>query len=153
VNIETVKDLGRLFAEVLIEVAEKSTGCALQVKSSDQDAGLFGMTGVMNLNGQKQMLLFITMDVIAIRLLCSKMIGVPQRDVTADDMIDTISELVNMTAGNAKLRLGDTDHKFSLTTPFTITGSNVSVVMKKRVNVISMAIGNDEISMKLMLCC
>jgi CheY-specific phosphatase CheX len=56
-----------------------------------------------------------------------------------------------MGAGSAKLRITDPSYQFALSTPFAITGENMTLCAKKRVNVISRVLGNGELSVKIKL--
>ena len=148
-NISSADELGPVFADVLTEVVSTMSGFSLNVLSSERDAGFDERIGMMNLNGEKSGMLFISAGEADMRILCSFIIGVPKDEVTKDDIDDALCELVNMTAGNAKLRLSGTDYTFNLSPPFIISGKNMSIVTKKRTSVVSRVLGDGEISVKL----
>ena len=141
--------LGSVFSAALIEVISTSTGESLNVLSRECDTGFAHMLGAMSLNGKKSGMLFISSKESDMRLLCSKMIGVLPSEVTADEVKDALGEFVNMTAGNAKLRLSDTDFLFALSPPFIIEGENMSVTVKHNTHVSSVVLGNGDISLEL----
>jgi CheY-specific phosphatase CheX len=146
-----VDELGSVFTSVLVEVVSTISGFSLEVLPLSRDAGFDEMIGSMNLNGQKSGLLFVSAGEADMRTLCSFMIGVSKDEVTKEDIDDTLCELVNMIAGNAKLRLSNTDYKFTLSTPFVIRGKSMSLITKEKVHVISKIFGNEEISIKLIV--
>jgi len=148
-NISSIDELGAIFAESLAEVISKISGFSLGVLSSDHDPDFAGMVGVMNLNSKKRGMIFISSGEYNMRVLCSFMTGVPKNEVTKEDIHDALCELVNMTAGNAKLRISDEDYMFTLSSPFIIDGENMSIITKKRVHVVSNILGDGEIFIKL----
>ena len=135
------------FTDALLEVVLTSAGIPLQVLSSESGMSFAEITGVMNLNGSKQGILFISADVASIETLFCHMTGAQKGEVTQGDIYDTLCELVNMTAGNAKLRLGD--DQFILSSPFALRGENMTIIPKKKVRVLAWMIGNDEITFQL----
>ena len=143
--------LGFVFTDVLLEVISTSAGCSFEVLSQETDYDFETVTGVMNLNGEKGVMLFVTANEPDMRELCSCMTGVSKDDVTAADIEDALCEIVNMAAGGAKLRLSDTDYSFMISQPFIIRGDNITVLTKKRTHIISRTLGNGEISIKLKL--
>jgi CheY-specific phosphatase CheX len=122
------------------------TGIHLQAGSRESNKELGDITGVMYLHGKKDGVLFVTANVDDIRILCSSFIGVSPEEVTEDDLDDLMCEVVNMTAGNAKLRFGDTDYMFSLLQPFVIKGKDVSIVTKSITHVEAGTLTDGEIS-------
>jgi CheY-specific phosphatase CheX len=149
VSVLTIDDLGSVFADALIEVISKSSGFSLCLLSAERDDILDEITGVMGLNGNKHSTIFISANEAAISTLCSFITGCPKEEITEQDIDDMICELVNMTAGNAKLRFCDSDYMFSLTSPFVIRGKSVVINTKKRTKVVSCLLGDGEISVKL----
>ena len=148
-SVFSADQLGSIFAGALAEVISTTSGFSLDVVSSDEDACFNEMIGVMSLNGKNCGMIFICAEEPVMRLLCSFMTGVLEDEVSKDDIDDALCEIVNMTAGNAKLRFNDADQMFTLSPPFVISGKNMSLLTKKRINVISRVLGNGEISVKL----
>jgi len=138
--------LSLVYLEALTEVIAMVTGIHLKVDSRETNNDFGDITGIMHLHGKKCGVLFVTANEDDIRVLCSRFIGVSPGDVTADDMDDIMCEVVNMTAGNAKLRLGDSDYMFSLLQPFVIKGKDVSIVTKSITQVESGTLTDGEIS-------
>ena len=141
--------LGFIFAGALTEVISTTSGFSLEVSSTEDDAGFDEMIGIMSLNGNNPGMLFISAKESAVRVLCSFITGVSQDEVTKDDIDDALCELVNMTAGNAKLRFNNAEQMFTLSPPFVISGKNMSFITKKKIRVISRVLRNGEISVKL----
>ena len=142
----TLAELGLVYLEALKEVISTVTGIHLQVGSRQSNKDFDDITGVMYLNGKKSGMLFVTANKDDVRVLCSHFIGVPLEEVTPDDLEDAMCEFVNMTAGNAKLRLTDTDYMFTLLQPFVITGKDVTIVTKKITQVEAGTLTNGEVS-------
>lgn len=140
--------LGHIYSGALTEVIATTTGTHLRVESMESENELDDITGVMCLNGKKSGILFVSAKEADVRIICSRFIGVKASDVTNEDIDDTICELVNMTAGSAKLRLGDTDYMFSLSQPFSIKGKNVSITTKAITHVVAGTLSNEDISIK-----
>ena len=141
--------LGSVFTDALIEVIAKTSGFSLEVLSAEQNAGFDENTAIMKLCGNNSVMVFISAEEASMRILCSYIEGIPQNEITQEDINDVLSELVNMTAGSAKLLLNDTDYMFTLSSPFLISGKDMSITTKKRVTVISRTIGNEEIKIRL----
>jgi len=145
----TIDKLGFIFTDALTEVISKMTGFSIDVLSSDADSSFSEIIGVMSLNGKNHGMLFISADEKVARVICSFMTGILEDEITRDDIEDTLCELANMTAGSAKLRTNNTEHTYTLSSPFVINGENISIKSKKRINIISRVLGNKEISIKM----
>ena len=141
--------IGSIFADALKEVISTTTGFSFEISSQEYDSGFEEMTGLMSLNGNNHGMVFISADETAMLRICSFMTGLHDNEITVKDVEDALCELVNMTAGSAKIRFNTTDDEYSLSPPFVLRGNNMSIITKKRVNVISMTLGNGEISIKL----
>ena len=144
-------DLGIIFADSLAEVVYTVAGIELSVMPPNHDDSFlsYEMIGIMHLNGKNCGMLFVSAAEASVRVLCAAILGMPQHELGKDDMRDTLCELVNMTAGNAKLRLGNTDYTFTLTVPFLISGEGMMIFTKKRERIISSVLSNDTISLCL----
>jgi len=142
-------ELGYIFTDALIEIISTISGFSLNVISQKKDMVFDELTGVMNLNGKKSGLLFISAKELDIRMICAHMTGVLRTEVSETETEDLLCELVNMTAGSAKLRLSNTDFTFALSQPVVLKGESMSLVAKKRTHVVSRVIGNEEVSVKL----
>ena len=143
--------LGRVYLEALMEVIATVTGIHMEIGSREHNKDFNDVTGVMYLHGNKDGVLFVTANEDDARALCSRFIGVAPGEVQPDDLDDVMCELVNMTAGNAKLRLGDTDYMFTLLQPFVIKGKGVSIATKSITQVESGTLtdGNISVSYKV----
>ncbi len=148
-RLSALDKLGFLFADVTSEIVSKIAGFSLAIASSDQDGKFREMVGVMQLSGKNSGTLFISAYEHDLRALCSAMAGMPASEVSQADMDDALCELVNMVAGNAKLRLGNTAYSFSLTTPFLLKGKSISLSTKKRIPIIARTLACEELSLKL----
>jgi len=143
----SINELGDIFAETLSAIVSTVSGFSLDVLPEEQDTGFYEIAGVMSLTGNKRGMVFISAAEADMRTLCSFITGTPANEVTKDDIEDSLCELVNMTAGGAKLQLTGTDYLFSLSWPFVIKGSGMSISTKNNVRVISRILSDGEISL------
>jgi len=141
--------LGDIFTEALVEIISQISGFTLDVLPLEKEVGFDEMVGFMSLNSKKSGILSISAKQDTMRILCSSIIGTPKDEVTQEDIEDTLCEFVNMTAGSVKLRLHDEAYAFTLMTPFIISGKDLVIHTKKRANIISAALGNGEMTIKL----
>ena len=151
--MDVVEKLGSVFSSVLMEIVSTISGFSLEIFSakdlSINENEFDEMTGVMALSGKKSSLLFISAKEDDMRKLCSYMIGVSEEEVSKEDIEDSLCELVNMTAGSAKLRLSGSDFVFNLSSPFLLKGNNMNIKGKNKTRIISQVLRNEEISVSL----
>jgi len=147
--VDILDKLSLIYSESLTDVIATTAGIRLLTDYVDNDNTFDDITGVMILKGKESGILSVSAKKSVVRILCSAITGVPEDDVTDDDLDDTMCELVNMTAGSAKLRMSGTTYMFSLTQPFVLKGKDMSVVTKSITNVISCILSNGEISVKI----
>jgi len=150
-SITSVEELSTVFIDSFLEVISTCTGIRFDVKSSEYDTGFSDITSAINLNGSKNGMLFISAEENTAKSLCSYMTGVSKSDVTDEDCFDAMSEFANMTAGNAKLRLGNSDYTFTLSSPFVINGKEMTLTTKKKVRVVSTTFASDDLEIKIKL--
>ncbi|MCL2764648.1 MAG: chemotaxis protein CheX [Treponema sp.] len=148
-SIFTIEKLSYIFIDALTEVISKMAGFSFDVLSSEADNAFEEITAVMSLNGKNHGMIFISAKEDVMRIICSFMTGIPKEEITINDIEDTLCELVNMTAGNAKLRTNNTEQTYTLSSPFIINGENMSIKAKKGINIISRILGDGQISVKL----
>ncbi|MCL2440572.1 MAG: chemotaxis protein CheX [Treponema sp.] len=142
------EELGQIFSSVLMEIVSTISGFSLDI-IPDSDESFDEMTGIMSLCDNNSRILFISAKEKDMRQLCSYMIGVPQEEISSDDVDDSLCELVNMAAGSAKLRLSGSDCKFNLSSPFLLKGDNMRISGKKKTRIISKTLGNGDITIKI----
>ena len=145
----SIDELGAVFAQALSEIITKVSGFSFDVLSEKDDTSFDECVALMSLNSIRGGVLFISAEESCLRVLCSYMVGIPEVDINKTDIEDVLCELVNMTAGNAKLHLNDTEYMFSLSLPFIINGTGLSITAKKRANIISRTLGSGDVSVKL----
>ena len=110
---------------------------------------VFSIMGAMIFGGSTNTLLTISTDNYSAKSLVSYMTGIDISDVKDVELFDVVAELVNMSAGFAKSRLAETENAFKLTSPFTITGDNLSLITKKNVESYKFAVGINDIEIGL----
>ncbi len=140
--------VGALFADALGEVVATVSGASIDMLSDEPDAGFCGVVGCMSLAGSIGGTILLSAEEDDLRVLCSYIAGVPADEVTREEMDDTLCELVNMTAGSVKLRLG-VGENFTLTPPFVLRGAGICLGTKKRTRFVSLRMGNEEVSLRL----
>ncbi|MCL2741128.1 MAG: chemotaxis protein CheX [Oscillospiraceae bacterium] len=137
------------FLGSLAEVVSAATGLTFAALEGGVHRVGEGMVGAMGLYGGNRGILLISAEEADLRLLSSRMTGTPPGDVTDADMGDTLCEIVNMTAGGAKLRLSGEEDAFTLSMPFIITGQAMDVSFKGRAGVVAGRLGDGEASLSL----
>jgi len=147
--VNILDDLGFVFADALAEVISKVSGVSLKNSVLPYHDGFDEMIGIMNLSGNNSGMLLITAKEAAMRVLCSLMIGIPEDEVTKDDIFDMLCELVNMTAGNAKLRLSNVSYSFALSLPFLISGDNMAIRIKKNEHIVTRVLSDGQTSLTI----
>jgi len=148
-NAYSIDQISHIFTEALEDVISVTTGFTLTISPAEDISDFDTMTGFMSLNGKNHGLVFISADEPAMKVICSYMTGIQPKDISKDDIEDALCELVNMTAGNAKLRFSDMEQRYSLSSPFLIRGKEMSITGKNRIKIISRVLSNEEISIKL----
>ncbi|MCL2758716.1 MAG: chemotaxis protein CheX [Treponema sp.] len=148
-SVFTIEKLSYIFTDALSEVISKMAGFSFGIISSEENNTFDEITAVMSLNGKNHGMLFISANENAMRFICSYMTGIPREEITKDDIEDNLCELVNMTAGNAKLRTNNMEQSYSISSPFILKGDNMIIKTKKRINTISRTLGDGEIAVKL----
>lgn len=148
-NLSGSQELGALFTEALSEIVAKTSGLSLRLLASGPDRSFAGIVSLMQLSWHSSITVFLSADEADARLLCSRMTGIPAQEVTPEEGQDALCELMNMTAGNVKLRLRQAGDMPAHGTPYVIKGKELSLTTKKRVCVVSTTLGNEEILIKL----
>ena len=149
-NNFSMDELGGVFTETLREVISTVSGFSLDILPGEYDPVFNDIVGIMNLNNDRcAMMVFVSAQEADMRVLCSYMTGVPEPEVSKEDIEDALCEFANMTAGNVKLRLNTAESVFNLTMPFVIRGENMSVNIKRKLHVFSRTLSNDRVSVKL----
>ena len=147
--MNVLEELGFIFADALADVISKVSGISLNNSVSERDDSFDEMIGIMHLSGKNNGMIFVSAKEAAMRTLCSHMLGIRRNEVTKEDIGDTLCEFVNMTAGNAKLRLSNASYSFMLSLPFIISGENMEIHTKKKEHVITRVLSGGKISLML----
>jgi len=148
---DDVKLVSNAFCDALQQVIKTCTGFELEIDYLDDENKFSEVIGAMSLIGNKNGMLFISGKESDIQILNSYMTGSLNNDVTKEDINDTLCEIVNMTAGSAKLRLGNSEYLFNLTSPYILRGQNIQISTKKRVGIITKVLSGDSISLRMMI--
>ena len=141
-----LEHIGNIFTDASVEVLSASTGLNFDISSKKCECDLDDMVSFLSLYGENNGMLFISASQAAARSLCASMTGTKESEVVADDVGDALCELTNMVAGNAKLRFNNAGTVYTLSPLFLITGKEMIINTKKRINVVSKCLVCDNLS-------
>lgn len=126
-RIEKIKDS---FHNSIYDVLNTMTGINLEIKNLNEPESC-DFSGGMFLRGESNDYLFvISTNTENARIIISYMTGLLPEEISNEDLIDGMAELVNMIAGKVKILVAKSDNYFKLTSPFTIKGKNHFVFPK-----------------------
>jgi len=146
-----IAEIGKVFGSTMIDVVAKTTGIQIEILEDEHDISLDEFVGIMSLNSIKGGLFLISAKEHDMRFICSYMLGLRAWDVSVADIGDVLCELVNMTAGNARLQFRYPEYMFTLTTPFLLSGVDMAITTKKRADDIIIGFGNKDIKLSIRL--
>ena len=89
------------------------------------------LSGIMSLAGEKKGAIMISFYENLAKKIIAAIMAVPEEEITEEEEHDGVGELINMIAGGAKARLGDSDTHFLLSAPTVITGNQHRVIQQK----------------------
>ncbi len=110
------------------------------------------VSAVMSLAGEKKGAIMISFSENLARMLISSIMAVPEDDLQEEDIHDGVGEMINMIAGGAKARLGNSDSHFLLSAPTIITGSQHRVYQQKDLPCVVMVYKIDDFYFSVQLC-
>jgi len=118
-NHEAIVDI---FCEALVEVVKTVSGYSLSLAMYDESIidEQEALVAMMPLCGKLNGALLLSAERSVIKVICSSMIGTPKEELMSEDIEDTLRELLNMTAGGAKLRLGGSNYDYALSPPVIV---------------------------------
>ncbi|HEY9061073.1 MAG TPA: chemotaxis protein CheX [Pseudobacteroides sp.] len=145
-----IEVLHQYFVEGLSEAVGKMTGFSVdQIGKDDSRLKTIELSGAMILSGQRNALLMVSVSRKTASNLISYMVGVDAGDLTEDELSDGISELVNMAAGIAKIKMAEGGIEFNLSSPFAITGDNIRVTVKRHIERYEYTIGCEDVVLSI----
>lgn len=110
------------------------------------------VSGIMALTGEKKGIIMISFFEELSSRIISSIMGLPIEEISDDELLDGVGELINMIAGGAKARLGDSEYHFLLSAPTVITGNQHRVVQQKDIPCVVMVFKIDEEYFAVQLC-
>ncbi len=131
------------FIESAVSVFEMMLGCQVKrtgAKVCESFAPQFDITGIIGLSGRATGDVVISFERELALLATEALIGEKPTDLSAD-VIDTIGELTNMIAGNAKASMEELELKLAL--PTVIVGKNHTIRFPSKVRPIALAFESD----------
>ncbi len=131
------------FIESAVNVFETMLGCQVKrtgAKVCESFAPEYDITGIIGLSGRATGDVVISFERDLALLATEALIGEKPTDISPD-VIDTIGELTNMIAGNAKTGLEELELKLAL--PTVIVGKNHTIRFPSKVRPIALAFESD----------
>lgn len=131
------------FIEATVSVFDTMLGCKASrtgLALEDNFTPRFDVTGVIGLSGRVAGDIVISFERQLALSATEALVGESYSDI-GDDVIDTIGELTNMIAGNAKARMEELELKLAL--PTVIVGKNHSIRFPSRIKPISIPFDTD----------
>ncbi|HOE91247.1 MAG TPA: chemotaxis protein CheX [Candidatus Cloacimonadota bacterium] len=110
------------------------------------------VSGIMALAGDQKGIIMISFYEALSNKIISSIMGLPIEEITEEEQHDGVGELINMIAGGAKARLGDSDWSFLLSAPTVITGNQHRVIQQKDIPCVIMVFSIDDENFAVQLC-
>lgn len=132
-NYSNLKIPGTLFSTLLQDAITTTTGFYIEkIEDSEDVKDENEIVGTMVMVGNKNLLLMLSADEKSARTIVSYMTGIEISDLSSAMLCDGITELINMVGGGSRIAFENTQYKFSMSVPFTITGKDVNIIVKNR---------------------
>jgi len=110
------------------------------------------ISGIMALAGEQKGIIMVSFFEHLSNRIISSIMGLPIEQISEDEQHDGVGELVNMIAGGAKARLGDSDWNFLLSAPTVITGNQHRVIQQKDVPCVVIVLSVDGENFAIQIC-
>lgn len=124
---------GDLFSNLLQDAITTMTGFYVgKIEAIEEVKDENEIVGTMVMVGNKNLLLMLSADEKSAKTIVSYMTGIEVNDLSNAMLCDGITEIINMVGGGARIAFENTQYKFSMSVPFTITGKEVNIVVKHR---------------------
>ncbi|MGE5373286.1 MAG: chemotaxis protein CheX [Solirubrobacterales bacterium] len=91
------------------------------------------ITGAMLLPGAHNALLLMSVSKDSAAQITAFMTGLEVGQLSAEDITDGVTELVNLTAGRMRASFYETEYDFKITAPFALVGSDYTLFQKSNV--------------------
>ncbi len=138
-NNQLLEEIDNIFRYSILNVVSTVTGIGLE--KEEGCTGFHEMAAILPLMGEKTGMLLIDTDFTSLKTLTSYMTGIDKNSITEGDALDCIGEISNMVAGIAKARLKEKDFSFTITTPFSVKGSDLDFVFKNGTSILHSSYG------------
>lgn len=142
--VDAVQEVLSMMAMLNIEVVDTYLGTT-QFHYAD-------VSGIMALAGDQKGIIMISFYEALSNKIISSIMGLPIEEITEEEQHDGVGELINMIAGGAKARLGDSDWSFLLSAPTVITGNQHRVIQQKDIPCVIMVFSIDDENFAVQLC-
>ncbi len=110
------------------------------------------VSGVMALAGERKGVIMISFFESYAKKIISSIMAVPEEEISEDDENDGVGELINMIAGGAKARLGESEGSFYLSAPSVVTGNQHRVIQQKDIPCVVMVFKTEDDYFAVQLC-
>lgn len=140
---------GLIFTDALTTAIHTMTGFEVMPNDTESDTHIEGqeIVGAMVLVGEKSLLMMLTASKDTAALLVTYMTGTAIEALTEADLADGITEFVNIVGGSARAALQESNYRFAITVPFTITGQELKVIIKKSAKSYFVSFNSNEFTM------
>lgn len=131
------------FIESTVSVFQTMLGCTVKrtgLKVNDTFAPEYDVTGIIGLSGKASGDVVISFE-RQLALIVTRELTGETCDIITEDVIDTIGELTNMIAGNAKTSMQELEMTLAL--PTVIVGKNHSIRFPSKVKPLSIPFESD----------
>lgn len=127
------KKWSNMFSNLLQDAIMITTGFSIEECSLESEGNNSNeIVGAMVMCGERSVILTISTDDLSARNIVSYMTGIDLCELKTDMLCDGITEIVNIIGGGARIALENTELAISMTVPFTIVGTDLDIVVKKR---------------------
>lgn len=110
------------------------------------------VSGIMALAGEQKGVIMISFYESLSKRIISSIMGLSLADLSEEEHLDGVGEIINMIAGGAKARLGDSETHFLLSAPTVITGNQHRVIQQKDIPCVVMVFKVEEECFAVQLC-
>jgi chemotaxis protein CheX len=110
------------------------------------------VSAIMALAGEKKGVIMISFYESLSKRIISSIMGATLDELSEEEHHDGVGEIINMIAGGAKARLGDSDAHFLLSAPTVITGNQHRVIQQKDIPCVVMVFKVEEECFAVQLC-
>lgn len=125
------------FSKVVKDIFNKVAGLEIieeKYSPNAEDAFNSQISCIMILNGEKDIMISISMSYKTAGILVAYMSNLPQAEIKLEEQSDGVVEISNMISGQTKAKLASMGYHYTYMQPFTIVGDNHRILQKNKVS-------------------